>query len=85
MKKSFTIFTFLLLGIFSFSLCSCTREVNPTQKIKELRFNITVNNATSTKAVKSGWENGDKIFVFFSKYLYTEDYVTFTYDATSTL
>lgn len=83
MKKSFTIFTFLLLGIFSFSLCSCTREVNPTQKIKELRFNITVNNATSTKAVKSGWENGDKIFVFFSEYLYKEDYVTFTYDATS--
>ena len=83
MKKSFTTYTFLLLGIFAFSFCSCIKEDTSPQKIKEWRFNIKVNNTVSTKAVKTSWETGDKIFVFFSEYLYQEDYVTFTYNAAS--
>ena len=60
MKKYFIVCVFLLLGAIVFSLSSCIEENSSSQKIKELRFNIKVNNPTITKAVKTGWEDGDK-------------------------
>lgn len=83
MKKYFIVCVFLLLGAIVFSLSSCIEENSSSQKIKELRFNIKVNNPTITKAVKTGWEDGDKILVYFSQDLYVEDYITFTYNADS--
>lgn len=41
-------------------------------------FNLTINNGESTKAVKTGWADGDKVFLFFEDN--TTAYVTMSYD-----
>lgn len=83
-----------LIGIMSFfgvlttPFTSCTKEGkdNPSDDV-ELTFDINVINtsALNTKTVKCGWENGDRIYVFFRKnnnsYLSCNKYVTFTYNS----
>ena len=83
------------------SLSSCVNgEVDPVdntpqEEIKALRFNIKVVNESNieTKVVKTGWQVGDKIFVFFNVtkqpssmystgYLDAYRYVTLTYNGT---
>ena len=53
-----------------------------TQKFGKLVFNITVNQPNKTRAVKSDWENGDIVYVFFNNVAIdnTPRYVTLTYD-----
>ena len=61
MKKTFVVLAMVM------AFASCGKEVLPDVPEVEPRFvfNITVNNPGETKAVKSEWESGDKIYVFF--------------------
>lgn len=54
------------------ALISCSKEGLDPVNVDEpagataITFNLNANHPEATKAVKSGWENGDVIFVFFS-------------------
>ena len=71
--------TLLFLGIVFLFIGSCSKEItannnidnDPSEEIKastEIVFNLNANlpEGTSTKAVKTGWETTDVIYVFFS-------------------
>lgn len=65
MKKSLI---FLYMAIVA--LVSCGKE-NPVsedsaEQPAAISFNLAANHPNSTRAVKSGWEKGDAIFVFFT-------------------
>ncbi|MBR5724297.1 MAG: hypothetical protein IKX62_02850, partial [Bacteroidales bacterium] len=65
MKKSFAIL--MLAGM---ALMACTKEIPVAEKAAQpLEFNITVTHpdGAATKAVKTGWEDGDVVYVFFSE------------------
>ena len=74
---------------------SCQKEVPCEEQSvnvsMQYSFDISVNGGpgfddTPTKAVKTGWENGDKIFLFFKPTggsLLTDTYATMTYNGTS--
>lgn len=53
-----------------FAVVSCNKEkVEPNQELTQITFNLNASHpdeADATKAVKTGWEEGDVIFVFFS-------------------
>lgn len=73
----------LLLISFVLTLASCSKE-NPTigtdgtVDISKLIFDISINRADDTKAVKSRWEKGDKVFFFFEGV--STGYVTTEFD-----
>lgn len=78
MKKILLILVTALLA-----LSSCQRET-PVEKVRtyalsSLRFDIAIDRI-ETKGIKSGWESGDKVFVFFSGV--PGAYVTMTFDGT---
>ena len=94
MKKiASTLCGVMLAGLLALPFVSCTnQEIVPTQEITELRFNVQVTNASApdTKVLKTGWENGDKVYVFFNVsagattgHLNAAKYVTLTYNGTS--
>ena len=65
----FGLFSLFLAGLLAFSSCDVVEiPVAPEEKA-ELRFDINVVNATdpATRSVKTEWEDGDRIFVFFKK------------------
>lgn len=82
----------LLVGILAISFTSCTKEDKVAPKIKTLKFDVKVNNGTpleETKAVKTGWVVGDKMYAFFNVstgattgHLNAIKYVTLTYNGT---
>ena len=82
----------LLVGILAISIISCTKEDKVAPKIKTLKFDVKVNNSTplnETKAVKTGWVVGDKMYAFFNVsagattgHLKAIKYVTLTYNGT---
>ena len=83
----------LLVGILAISFTSCSKEEKIAPQIKTLKFDIKVTNKTplgETKAVKTGWATGDKMYVFFNVTtpatgnLDAYKYVTLTYDASNT-
>ena len=89
-KVLYVICAMLLTGVTAFQFTSCTNseDENIPSRITELRFNINVNNASThdTKVVKTSWEDGDKIYVFFKAgdtYLDAIKYVTLTYNGTT--
>ena len=89
-KELYVICAMLLSGVSAFQFTSCTNseDENIPPRITELRFNINVNNASThdTKVVKTSWEDGDKIYVFFKAgdtYLDAIKYVTLTYNGTT--
>lgn len=51
------------------ALLSCSKESYSPQAVSEIVFDLSASHPDdgSTKAVKTGWETGDVIFVFFSK------------------
>lgn len=52
----------------AFALASCTKEETAIQENTGLRLNITVSNpdgSADTRAVKKGWEAGDKLNIWF--------------------
>ena len=88
MKKFWSkICVVLFLGMMLFPFVACTEvEETPSSVITELRFEGNVFNASdpTTKVVKTAWENGDQIFVFFKKTAPEEEYVSHTYYVTFT-
>ena len=79
--KKITLFT--IFGVALMALSACSKEEVPAPKTLKLDLNIT--HDSYTKAVKTGWESGDKIYVFFGK---PEDhttpaYLTLTFDGSS--
>lgn len=79
----------LLVGILAITFTSCSKEEKVSPMVKKLKFNVNVVNgsATDTKVVKSSWENGDKIYLFFNVsgtgHLDAIKYATLTYNGTS--
>jgi hypothetical protein len=83
-------FAIVFFGTLAFSVASCSKiEREDSAEIIELTFDIKIINASApeTKTVKTNWENGDRVYVFFKKnnssYLTANKYVTFTYDSSS--
>ena len=74
----------LILATALLALSSCQRETpveeGRTYALSSLRFDITIDRL-ETKGIKSGWESGDKVFVFFSGV--TNAYVTMSFDGTA--
>ena len=77
MKKSlFILFTAVL------AFCACQRitpdqaEKGKTYDITQLRFHFTIENGAATKGVRTDWQAGDKVFIFFdnvsSAYAYVQ-------------
>ena len=78
MKKTFAIP--MLAGL---ALMACTKEIPVAEKAAQpLEFNITVTHpdGAATKAVKTGWEDGDVVYVFFSE-AEAPKYLEMKYDA----
>ena len=80
MKKSFIVLLCMAAG-----LLSCTNDDHNVEKQTPINFpmtfNINVEDGTTTRASKTAWANGDKIYVFF-KGLETK-YLVMTYDGTT--
>ena len=83
MKKSI-----LLMGCLALMIAGCNKEQNIEEPMPEaprhLSFNITVNNDFDTRAVKTAWESGDKVYVVFDDFFTDEAktavfYMTMTY------
>ena len=79
--KKITLLT--IFGVALMALSACNKEEVPASKTLKLDLNII--HDSDTKAVKTGWESGDKIYVFFGK---PEDhttpaYLTLTFDGSS--
>lgn len=79
MKRFLMIFAVALLA-----LAACRKET-PTAPdaydLSKLRFEFSIEYPEASKAVKSGWVNEDKVFVFFPDI--TNDYLTLTYDGSA--
>ena len=67
MRKSFI---FIILAIATMVSCekrSIELDSEDPQEPKEIVFNLDAKHpGTATRAVKTGWETGDVVFVFFS-------------------
>lgn len=75
----------LMLVTALLALSSCRKEIpvveeGRTYALSSLRFDVTINRL-ETKGIKSGWESGDKVFLFFSEV--TNAYVTMSFDGSS--
>ncbi len=84
-KEEQTMRKTLLFAAAVLALAACSKET-PTKEngaidLSKLVFNIQVENADATKAVKTAWENGDVVYAFFEDN--TAQYVKMTYDGTS--
>ena len=79
--KKITLLTIFGLALMAFSACNKEEETAS----RTLKLDLNIIHGSDTKAVKTGWESGDKIYVFFGK---PEDhttpaYLTLTYDGSS--
>lgn len=79
MKKTL-LFATAVLALAACSKESPVKEENAIDASK-IVFNIDVQNADATKGVKTAWENGDDVYVFFEDN--TTQYVKMTFDGTS--
>lgn len=76
----------LLFAAAAFALAACTKET-PVKEEKgtidasKLVFDIEVRNGNDTKGVKTAWENGDVVYVFFEDD--TEMYLRMAFNGTS--
>ena len=80
MKKSI-----LFMGCLALLMAGCSKEQDVKEPRQEeaprhLTVNITVNHDSDTRAVKTGWESGDKIYVFFDHELENIEYLTLTFE-----
>ena len=64
--KKYLILLIMAVAVF----VSCGQEnllpEDETVQVTPITFNLTANHPDATKAVKTGWEAGDVIFVFFT-------------------
>lgn len=83
MKKSLM---FMMAAVAVLASCQKENTVDvPKDDVVEatpITFNLTANHSDDTKAVKTGWESGDAIFVFFSN-VDAPKHLKMTYDGTS--
>ncbi len=78
MKKTIIVLSAL------FALVACNKETPVKESAidpSKIVFNINVENAEATKGVKTAWEDGDDVYVFFEDN--TTQYVKMTYDGSS--
>lgn len=76
MKKTMIV----LSALIALVACNIVETEQPTAK--EYTYDITITRADDTKAVKSGWEDGDVVYVFFSN-VAAPKYLKFTYDGSA--
>ncbi len=72
--KKITLITIAGVALIALAACNKIEEVSAPQQTLKLDLNIIT--STDTKAVKTGWETGDKVYVFFGK---PEDHTTPAY------
>jgi len=77
MKKIYAI----LFAALTMLACDSENLMNDND-VRELIFDITVNYPDATKATKTGWEDGDVIYAFFST-VAAPKYLKMTYDASA--
>lgn len=79
--KKITLLT--IFGLALMALSACNKEEVTASRTLKLDLNIIHN--SDTKAVKTGWESGDKIYVFFGKPAdhTTPAYLTITYNGST--
>ena len=75
----------LFLGCMALLMASCDKECLVEESKQEeaprhLSFNFTVNQDSDTRAVKTGWEANDRIYVFFDHEFKDLEYLELTYD-----
>lgn len=75
MKKTVIILSTVL------ALVACNKETVEQKSISQYTYEITITRADDTKAVKSAWESGDVVYVFFSD-VAAPKYLKFTYGGT---
>ncbi|MBO7118163.1 MAG: hypothetical protein J6V81_05755, partial [Bacteroidales bacterium] len=75
MKKTVIILSTVL------ALVACNKETVEQKSISQYTYEITITRADDTKAVKSAWESGDVVYVFFSD-VAAPKYLKFTYSGT---
>ena len=80
MKKGLLILVTALLALSSCRKETPAEEGVRTYALSSLRFELTIDRL-DTKGIKSGWESGDKVFVFFSGV--TGAYVTMSFDGSN--
>jgi len=82
-------FHVMLACVLAWTLSSCHKTEHASRTEEELTFDLKVVNATdpATRAVKTDWEMGDKIFLFFKKegttLLTAEKYAVLTYSGSA--
>ena len=73
--------TLAILMLAGLTLLACTKEAPVTTDASgPLAFNLSVTHPQDTKAVKTAWEDGDVVFVFFSE-AEAPRYLEMEYDA----
>jgi len=71
--------TLLFAAVLAFAACQKESVMDNTPiSDTKLVFNLDINYASATKAIKTGFVNGDKIFIFFEGV--TSGYATIEYD-----
>lgn len=71
--------TLLFAAVLAFAACQNEFDMDNTPiSDTKLVFNLDINYASVTKAIKTGFVNGDKIFIFFEGV--TSGYATIVYD-----
>lgn len=79
---------FIALSAAVFALVACNKEApvveNEPAEATKLAFDFNVKHSDDTKAVKTAWETGDKIYVFFEGVFGEGKYLTLTYDFSTT-
>ena len=79
MKKVLLIFVTALLALASCRKETPAVEEGRTYALSSLRFELIIDRV-ETKGIKTGWESGDKVFVFFSGV--DNAYVTMSFNGT---
>ena len=80
MKKTMIVLS-AALALMACNKVAPETETSGTIDASKLVFDITINNANDTKAVKDGWKTGDKVYLFFEDN--TSAYVTMSYGSDS--
>lgn len=72
-------------AVAAFAFSSCNKIDNAAEENSGIKFNITVANpgGSDTKAVKTGWTNGDKINIWFDSHATATPDLVITYNGTS--
>lgn len=96
MKRFYSaLISIILIGTLAIPFASCVKEdpapagVEVQEEVRDLKVDINVINGMNpaTKTVKTDWEVGDKIFIFFkvssTTYLNQTKYATITWNGTS--